>query len=97
MNQRNGSTRDWRRTRARVMATMPDVCNECGHPGTNAVDHKTPWAVCKAQGTNPDHPTNLARIHQGRCPTCNHDCNREKSDKAHAPVIRRSGSLNRPN
>ena len=100
MNQRhtrNGSTRQWRRARAHVLATMPDTCSQCGHPDTNAVDHKTPWTVCRAQGIDPDHPSNLARIHHGPCPTCGHDCNREKGTKTHAPVIRRSGSLNRPN
>lgn len=95
-DQRKGSTRSWRRIRAHVLATMPDRCNECGHPGTNAVDHKLAWATCTTQGINPDHPSNLARIHHGPCPTCGHDCNREKGDRTHAPIIKRSGSLNRP-
>jgi len=88
--KRNGSTRAWRKTRARILAAS-DICWLCGHPGSDAVDHKT----AKARGGS-DHGSNLAPSHHDvPCPTCGVKCNRVKSDKELAPVVRRSGVLQR--
>lgn len=85
MPTRNGSTSAWRRTRARILATT-DVCWICGNPGADAVDHKVPLA---RGGT--DDPSNLAPAHHDVAPYCN----RVKSDREYAPIVRRSGTLNR--
>lgn len=75
----------------RILATT-DTCWICGHPGADAIDHKTALAN---GGT--EHPTNLAPAHHFQpCPTCGHKCNREKSAKNLAPIVRRSSSLARP-
>lgn len=52
---RNGSTRQWRRVRARILAHQP-TCAICGAPAEH-VDHITPVA---RGGT--DHPTNLQAL-----------------------------------
>ena len=57
---RNGSTRQWRKTRAAVLAQQP-LCAECGRPAEH-VDHIEPIA---RGGT--DHPANL----RGLCAVCN--------------------------
>jgi 5-methylcytosine-specific restriction protein A len=57
---RNGSTRQWRRTRARVLAQQP-MCVHSGRPAEH-VDHITPMS---RGGT--DHPANL----QALCAACN--------------------------
>lgn len=85
--QRNGSTRAWRQLRDRILRES-DICHICGQPGADAVDHIIP--VTRG-GTN--HPTNLRPAHHNVQPKCN----RVKGNKNHAPIIRRSGSLNRPN
>lgn len=85
--ERNGSTRAWRDLRARILRNS-DTCHICGQPGADAIDHITPLA---RGGTN--HPTNLRPAHHNTEPRCN----RIKGDKPHAPIIRRSVSLNRPN
>jgi 5-methylcytosine-specific restriction endonuclease McrA len=90
VTKRNGSTRAWRRTRERILKTS-DICHICGHPGSDAVDHKQ----AKARGGT-DHGSNLAPAHHDvACPTCGHKCNRVKTDKPFAPVVRRSGALQR--
>lgn len=61
MPKRNGSTRAWRNTRARVLARDGHTCQQCGQPATQ-VDHKTP----RAQGGS-DHEDNL----QALCGPCN--------------------------
>jgi 5-methylcytosine-specific restriction protein A len=57
---RNGSTRQWRKTRAVVLARAP-VCAECGRPAEH-VDHVRPIA---RGGT--DQRSNL----QALCARCN--------------------------
>lgn len=74
------SGRIWQRIRRQVLATS-DICWICGKPGADSVDHKIPLA---RGGTN--HRSNLAPAHM-------FPCNRSKSDRDHAPIVRRSGSL----
>jgi hypothetical protein len=49
-----------------------------------------PWVI-----SHDDSDTNLRPAHHLPCPECGKRCNREKSDKPFAPIIRRSGSLRR--
>lgn len=78
------------RNRNRRMLAACDVCHLCGHAGSDAIDHVIPLA---RGGT--DSPANLRPAHHtAPCPTCGRKCNREKSDKLIAPIIRRSSSLN---
>lgn len=87
---RPANTRAIRRRNQRILAAS-DVCHICGHPGADAVDH----VVSLARGGR-DHDDNLAPAHHTvSCPTCGEKCNRVKSDKPFAPIIRRSGSLRR--
>jgi 5-methylcytosine-specific restriction endonuclease McrA len=80
----------------RILKTCP-VCHICGHdidltipyldPVTNKVN---PWAgtvdhVTALNNGGTEHHTNHAPAHAR--------CNRAKSDKDHAPIVRRSGSL----
>ncbi len=58
---RNGSTRQWRKTRARVLARDRQTCRYCGAPA-DTVDHVDPVAN---GGTDDD--TNLAAA----CEPCN--------------------------
>ena len=60
-SKRNGSTRQWRNTRAQVLARDGYTCQECGQPATHA-DHTTSRMM---GGT--DDPTNLRAL----CATCN--------------------------
>ena len=53
--------RDWRRTRDRILARDDRICQLCGQPGADTVDHIIP--VSKG-GTNNDD--NLRAAHQ-RC------------------------------
>lgn len=76
--------RAWRRTRQLIL-TASDICYICGQPGADAVDHVIPLT---RGGTN--DPSNLRPAHHDVEPKCN----RRKSDKPWAPIIRRSGSLN---
>ena len=70
---------------------LDDTCHICGHPGSDVLDHILP----KARGGT-DHPSNLAPAHHNNpCPDCGNKCNRIKGDRPHAPIIRRSGTLNR--
>lgn len=87
----NGSTRQWREVRARVLKAS-DLCHICGHAGSDAVDHLIP--VAKG-GTN--DPSNLRPAHHvDPCGTCGLRCNLVKGDRDFAPIVRRSGSLRRP-
>jgi 5-methylcytosine-specific restriction endonuclease McrA len=77
--------------RNRAILAASDICHLCGHPGSDAVDHIEPLALGGA-----DERRNLAPAHHTNpCETCGIKCNRVKSDKRIAPVIRRSGSLDR--
>jgi 5-methylcytosine-specific restriction protein A len=58
---RNGSTRQWRNTRARVLFRDGWTCQQCGAPATH-VDHVVPVLF---GGT--DHERNL----QALCARCN--------------------------
>lgn len=93
----SGRTRQ--RRNARILATS-DVCHICGHPGSDAVDHVDALAraadVADARRRDTDPANLLPAHHDVPCPTCGHKCNREKSDKPWAPIIRRSTSLSRP-
>lgn len=81
-------TRAQRALYASVLATS-DVCYICGKPGADAVDHVRPWVECKRLGIDPDELSNLRPAHHDVEPKCN----RRKSDKQYAPIVRRSGSL----
>lgn len=84
------NTRAQQRENKAILA-VSDVCHLCGHPGADAVDHDVPLA----RG-GPDARHNKAPAHHDvPCPTCGHRCNREKGSRLIAPVIRRSGSLQR--
>ena len=76
----SSSGRQWRRTRARILKAN-DVCWICGKPGADSIDHVVP--VIRG-GT--DDPANLRPAHL-------HPCNRAKSDKEYAPIVKRSGAL----
>jgi 5-methylcytosine-specific restriction endonuclease McrA len=76
---------------AKILAAS-DVCHICGHPAADAVDH----VVALARGGSDTDPANLKPAHHEPCATCGHRCNLEKGDRAWAPVIRRSNSLDRP-
>lgn len=81
--------RPWRRLKTSVLAHTT-ICHICGHDGSDTADHIIP---IEKGGTN--HPTNLKPAHHDNpCPTCGHKCNREKSNKHHAPIIRNSNTLN---
>lgn len=82
------NTRAIRERNRRILAAS-DTCHLCGQPGADAVDHVIPWVVCIASGIDPDTPSNLKPAHHDVEPKCN----RRKSDKDHAPIIKRSGSL----
>lgn len=82
-----------RQARNRRILAASDVCHICGHPGADAVDH----VVALARGGSDVDPTNLRPAHHDvPCATCGERCNRAKGAKDFAPIIRRSGSLNRP-
>lgn len=77
MGGRNGSSRAWRRVRARVL-TASDVCGICGEPGADSVDHIVP--VSKG-GAELD-PANLRPAHLA--------CNVRRGASGLAPLGRRS-------
>lgn len=82
------NTRAKRARNQRILAAS-DVCHVCGHPGADAVDHVVPIA---RGGT--DTMDNLRPAHHTEaCETCGRKCNREKTDKRYAPILRRSGAL----
>lgn len=89
-----------RQRRNRRILAASDVCHICGHPGSDSVDHVKALALAadEAEASRLDNdPANLRPAHHDvPCPTCGHRCNREKAAKAWAPIIRRSGSLERP-
>lgn len=89
-----------RQKRNRAILAASDVCHICGHPGSDAVDHVKALARAKdaAEAKRLDEdPSNLRPAHHDvPCATCGERCNRSKGDKAWAPIIRRSSSLQRP-
>lgn len=85
------NTRATRARNKRVITAGGGVCHLCGHPGADAADHVIPLAHGGV-----DDLSNLRPAHHFEpCPTCGVKCNRVKSDRLVAPVIRRSGSLAR--
>ena len=85
-------TRAIRERNTRVVRDGHGICWLCGHAGADAADHKIPLA----QGGS-DTRDNLAPAHHNNaCDTCGTKCNRVKSGKLIAPIIRRSNSLIRP-
>lgn len=92
MTTQRAHTRATRKRNAKVVRDGNGICWLCGHPGADAADHKIPLA----QGGN-DTVDNLAPAHHfTACETCGVKCNRAKSGKLIAPVMRRSTALNRP-
>lgn len=82
------NTRAQQAENKRILAAS-NVCHICGHAGADEVDHVTAWS----RGGR-DDPSNKKPAHgQQPCPTCGIRCNRVKSDKAFAPIVKRSGSL----
>jgi 5-methylcytosine-specific restriction endonuclease McrA len=89
------NTRAQQRANKALLAAC-DVCHLCGHPGADAVDHVIPLRPRPGHPAGTDTPDNRRPAHHDvACPTCGHKCNREKTNKPIAPVIRRSGSLAR--
>lgn len=92
MDERKRMTGRKRQERNRRILAASDVCHICGHPGADAVDHVKAFA----RGGSDTDPTNLKPAHHDvPCAVCGERCNRAKSDKDFAPIIRRSGSLKR--
>lgn len=80
-----------RQRRNRRILAASDVCHICGQPGADAVDHVIPIVRCLELGVDPDLPNNLRPAHHNVEPKCN----RHKSGRKFAPIIRRSSSLTR--
>lgn len=77
----------------RIFNEKGDVCHICGHPGSDAIDHVMPLA----KGGSDDDDRNLMPAHHDvACETCGERCNRAKGARVLAPIVRRSGSLQRP-
>lgn len=81
-----------RQKRNQVILAQSSTCHICGHPDADAVDHVIPLA----RGGSDSDPENLRPAHHKPCPTCGSKCNLQKGDRAWAPIIRRSSSLDRP-
>lgn len=77
-----------RQERNRRILAACDVCHICGDGGADSVDHVVPLA----RGGSDTDPTNLRPAHHDVPPFCN----RIKGAKDYAPIIRHSGSLQRP-
>ena len=87
---RNTTIRD--RHRAAIRKGEPP-CWICGQPIDYTLPHLDPGAfvvdhVIPLDKGGPDTLGNKRAAHRA--------CNRAKSNKPHAPILRRSGSLNRP-
>jgi hypothetical protein len=92
------NTRAQQAENKRILAAS-DVCWLCGHPGSDAVDHKTALATATTpeEYRRLDQAWNKAPSHHfAPCPECGIKCNRVKADKVMAPIVRRSSSLTRP-
>lgn len=91
--RRRTHTRKQAARHRRILAASR-VCWLCGHDGADAVDHKIPWDL---RPDLADDPTNLAPAHHFQpCATCGVKCNRVKSNKVIAPVMRRTPGIVRP-
>ena len=77
-----------RAERNRRILKDSDICHICGEPGADGIDHVIPLA---RGGT--EHRSNLKPAHHNVPNSEGRYCNREKSDKEFAPIVRRSGSL----
>ena len=88
-----------RQRRNRAILAVSDVCHICGHPGSDAIDHVTALSRAadadEAKRLDTDPANLLPAHHDVPCPTCGERCNRRKGDKPWAPILRRSGSLDR--
>lgn len=80
-----------KRAENRRILRASDVCHLCGHAGADAVDHVIPLARGGADDVTNKRPAH----HDTACPTCSVKCNRVKGDKLVAPIVRRSGVLER--
>ena len=82
-----------RQKRNRAILAKSDVCHICGHPGSDAVDHVIPLA----KGGSDTDPGNLKPAHHDvPCEACGERCNRSKGTRLIAPIVKRSGALQRP-
>ena len=99
MSQRARGHRRYRRNRAAILRGSP-VCHICGQP----IDTTLAYWITKPDGSrtvNPlaatadhDHPfAKGGSDHVGNLKPAHAGCNRAKSDKTHAPIVKRSGSL----
>ncbi|MEV0149089.1 MULTISPECIES: hypothetical protein [unclassified Nonomuraea] len=85
---RGRAGRPWRRARATLFATTPDVCWLCGHTGTQDADHDPPLVTLEALGLDPCDLQYLRRAHGvDGCPTCGRKCNQEKGSRPHLPKL----------
>lgn len=83
------NTRATKARNKRVIRDGAGICHLCGHPGADAADHVVPLSRGGA-----DDLSNLRPAHHFEpCPVCGVKCNRVKSGKLVAPVIRRSRSI----
>lgn len=84
--------RRWRTARALLMATRPDICTICGHPGrANEAHHVPSLKVLERLGLDPCDQRYLFRAHGvKRCPTCNRACNQSQGDKTTPPAHKTS-------
>ena len=78
---RNGGSRPWRRTVARVIRRDHGICHLCGQTGADSADHLTPVS---AGGT--DELTNLRAVHHNTGPRCNRIRGDRDIDTARAEI-----------
>lgn len=86
---RRGTTAQRDKDRDRIARGRP-ACHICGEPIDYTLDWLDPKAyvvdhVVPLNRGGPDTLANKAAAHRA--------CNRAKSDRTHAPIVRRSGSL----
>ncbi|MGP4092948.1 hypothetical protein [Nonomuraea sp. KM90] len=74
----------WRKARAMLLLTAPDVCHICTHSGNaNEADHVPSLKKLEALGLDPCDLRYLRRAHGTwyRCPVCGRACNQSKGDR----------------